>query len=303
MRNSLSKILAFILPIILFFFVPFTLKATDLPEELYVRERWLSWTTTFDIESRTHVLGTVHRRFFSLMPEYHLKNQEEQLLAKARMRFWSFGAVFDIVDHQSIPIGSVEEEFAWFFPSFKILAPSGLKLAEATLNFWRTTYILTDPFDGHTIAVIWRSFFRFKNNWTVKIVDPSAFGEKGIHPHMFLTLMAFQVDREYWESIRNSASQQVPLFNVFAYSNYGEFKEKLEDYRAALAGIEPTPDDFLFIESITDFSSLIGNRDDKEEAISLYLSQLLDLLESDQLNPQQKAALFLMLEEKFKELK
>ena len=56
--------------------------ASQLPDEFYVTERWLSWTTTFDIETKAEKLGTVHRKFFVLTPEYHLHNIEDQLTTK-----------------------------------------------------------------------------------------------------------------------------------------------------------------------------------------------------------------------------
>ncbi|NGX53097.1 MAG: hypothetical protein KR126chlam5_01405 [Candidatus Anoxychlamydiales bacterium] len=72
--------------------------ADDIPEKFYIKERWLSLTTTFDIKDDNQNLGIVYRKFFSLLPEYHLEDVYGQFQAKARMRFFALGAKFDIYE-------------------------------------------------------------------------------------------------------------------------------------------------------------------------------------------------------------
>src|SRR5687768_5375974 len=70
----------------------------ELPIEFYVKQRWYSWTTTFDIETKDYKLGYVQRRFFSLLLNYDFYDNNDILLANAKKRFWSAGAIFDVTD-------------------------------------------------------------------------------------------------------------------------------------------------------------------------------------------------------------
>ena len=264
----------------------------QLPSEFYVKERIRSLTTTFDIESKEEVLGTVHRKIFSLMPEYHLKDPKGCMLAKARMRFWSLITVFDVVDENDFPIGSVNEQFSWFLPSFSIVSADAKKLANADLNFWGTKWTLKDPVTDRDIAVLSRAFFRLKNNWTVKIVDESKFHAKHIHPQLLMTLMAFQVDREYWEALSRNHNEksQVSFKDVKAGMNQA-FQKRLEPYRLELSEVEPTEKDYLFVEAYPEtFQGISGDK---------LAEVLIDELKADHLTEGQKAALFIMLEDKF----
>lgn len=279
-----------------------------LPDEFFVTERWISWSTTFDIESQTETFGTVHRKIFSLMPEYHLKDADQNLLAKGRMRFFSFMITFDLTDFNDNEIGSVEEKFTFFYPTFTIRAPNGRRLGEASMNFWGTQYTIRDPFDHHPIAVLFRPFFRLKNNWTVQIKDHNAFNKDNIHPHMLLTLIAFQVDYEYWKaleeeididdkpfifykSINKTKAIDENVVNSESENEAREFKKRLENYRLLFEGIEPNEKDFQLIELMDNFT------DFKE--FNIEFSNLLEgLLLCDELTESQKAALFIMLEKR-----
>ncbi len=266
-----------------------------LPEELFVNEKVFSWTTSFEIKTREGLkLGTVYRKIFSWTPEYHLIDNDEQLLAKATMQFWSFGATFDVTDYRGLALGTVEEKLTWFFPTFAINAPSGQHLAEAQLSFWETQYRVTDARDGHLIATFSRPFFRLYNNWTVQIVDPAAIHENNIHPQMFLTLMAFQVDKEYWEQSQGMLMSKNISDKNEKRTFLNEFRSNLENYHDMVYGNEPTDQDFIDIQSFTE-----GFASTESEAKEM-LVNLLELFESEQLTLKQKAALYLMLENKLK---
>jgi uncharacterized protein YxjI len=72
------------------------------PEHFTVSQRWLSWTSDYDIETKEFKLGYVHRKLFSLGIEYDFYNVYDELEAKANMRWLSWGATFDVVDTLSI---------------------------------------------------------------------------------------------------------------------------------------------------------------------------------------------------------
>jgi len=276
---------------LLFIAAIFTLgniSASQLPDEFYVTERWLSWTTTFDIETKAEKLGTVHRKFFSLTPEYHLHNMEDQLISKAKMRFWSLGAIFEVTDSQGAPQGTVEETFSWFFPTFEIVSPRAEKLAKASLNFWGTKWTLVDPINEQTIAELSRPLFRLKNDWTVNVYDRSSFAEsKKIHPNMFMVLIAFQVDKEYWAALSNSLTADTE-----AVFHIEDLKRDLKTYRGSITEIEPTENDFIAVETLTE--QMVA--DTSDDRFIGTVRSLMDLLESGALPDSQKAALYLMLE-------
>ena len=81
-----------------------------VPDKFYVRERYLGWTTTFDIESEDFKLGSVQRKFWSFGLEYLYFDVLEQHQATAKMRFFSLGAVFDVQDIQEHKLGTVIEK-------------------------------------------------------------------------------------------------------------------------------------------------------------------------------------------------
>ncbi|MCB1119442.1 MAG: hypothetical protein KDK65_05725, partial [Chlamydiia bacterium] len=92
-----------------------------IPNEFFVTERWFSFSTTFDIETKAQKLGTVHRRIFSLTTQYDFYDWEQNLITNSRMRFFSFGVVFDVTDASGETLGTVNEKIFNFFPTFEII--------------------------------------------------------------------------------------------------------------------------------------------------------------------------------------
>jgi len=293
---------------------------TPLPEEFTVTERWLSLTTTFDINSKNQYLGTVHRKFFSWSPEYHLLDAHENLLATARMRFFSLLTVFDIKDYNSQPLGMIKEEVTWFYPTFTIISPNHYLLGEAVMNFWGTQFTILHPFDGHEIATISRPFFRLKSNWKITIHDMASISANNIHPHLLMTLAAFQVDREYWNTYRASVqtydtydnyydvkgedSESANIQNtletdiVSAESIRKQFQVKLEAYSDQYSEKEVQEEDLLFIESMQIQALNCAPETDNLVKLENTLSELFTHFTSDTLNENQKVALFVMLNNK-----
>lgn len=173
--------------------------ALEVPDRFFVQQRYLSWTTTFDIDTDQLKLGTVSRRLLSLMVQYDFYDYKELLQATATQRFFSLGVIFDLTDATNHPIGSVQEKIFTFFPSFEIHSPSGEILAVATMNLWGTSFSIVDPVTSQEMATLYRSFFRLKDDWTVDIINRELFSKKGIDPRLFITVMAFQTDAEMWE--------------------------------------------------------------------------------------------------------
>ena len=168
--------------------------AYELPDQFYVTQHWLSLTSGFDIETDEEKLGTVHRRFFSWTTQYDFYNNDGSLEATAKSRFWSLGATFDVFDLNDHLIGQVVQRLLTFFPTYLIQSNTEEVLAKAKMNLWGTTYYVTDPVTSLEIAQIYRSFFRLKDDWTVRIVNRDLLLSKNIDPHLFVTLAVFQSD-------------------------------------------------------------------------------------------------------------
>lgn len=172
----------------------------SLPGEVFVHEHWISLTRSYDIETKTHKLGTLYRRFFSLLLTYDFYDPMDVKTATAKARFFSFGAHLDIYDQTDTFIGGVKEKIFTFFPTFEILAPdSSTKLARAEMNFWGTKFYIYDPVTHQEMAIMSRSFFRFKNDWTINVTNRALLDQKSIDSRVLMTVLAVQGEIEYWK--------------------------------------------------------------------------------------------------------
>lgn len=305
----------------------FALSPVQLPNQFTVTERWLSWTSTFDIESQQYKLGTVHRKFFSWTLEYDFYDIYDQLQATAKRRFLSFGATFDVNDDLGQPIGRVEERIFRFFPTFDIYSPMNELLATAKMNFWGTTYTLYDPVTNEEIATLSRPFFSFRDSWTTDINDLDLFYRKRIDPRLFILVMAFQTDRDNWQ--RQRQQEEWERENQFRWNysanvkklnakitpeqsvatlavNFDELSKEIEPFRSQLDGIEPTEQDFDSVNTIIE--EKLGNEQSSENStekarIANGLKRLIPFLKSNEMSPSEKSALFLMMDKHFNLMK
>lgn len=254
--------------------------AMDLPEEFSINQRYLHLATTFEIETETEKLGSIEREIFSLLPEYYLKDASQNIVATARMHFFPYLARFDVTDNEQNLIGTVEQDLTFVYRNFSIFSPARKKLASAKMNFWNTQLTIKDGGDDHIIAVLSRPFLRFyNNNWTVKILDPLSIHPNRIHPHTFMTLIAFQVHydcKKKADIIKTSLDVSIEI-----HKTLDPEESKLDDYRALFEEADPTQVDFDYIESL----------DISVETIEV-------LFDSNDLTIEQKKALWMMLEEK-----
>jgi len=284
----------------------FALMPFELPQEFTVTERFFSLTSTYDIESPRFKMGYVDRKFFSLKLEYDFYDYTDQLQAKARMRWLSFGAIFDVTDEFDQPIGLVEEEIFNFFPTFNIYSPRGERLATAQMNFWGTEYLLTDPFTNRPIASISRPFFRFFiDSWTVTIVDPMLFAEKNINPALFITLAAFQTDSEYWRAQQSQNNNTQYLFNAQIEKDdpVATLREQINTFTTDFEGIEPIEADFKAADRMAQrFITRTGDSklSEKEQAVES-LNEMISLHDTDELSVGEKSALFHLMDAKLKQ--
>ena len=206
-KAIMNQLIALVLSVFLCINSSFALSNEDIPDEFSITEHWISLTTSFDIETKTEKLGTLYRKFFSLLLTYELFDPLNHKLATAKSKFFSLTAHFDVYDNNNILIGIAEERLFAFFPTFDIYAKNATtKLARAKMNFWGTTFTIYDTVTDNEIATMHRSFFRFKNDWDFKITNKELFSQRSIDPRVLMTVIAFQGDREYWERDRNNNS-------------------------------------------------------------------------------------------------
>lgn len=197
----MKKIIAILFSSLIIINTSFAFGNTEIPDEMYIKEHWISLTTSYDIETKTRKLGTLYRKFLSLLLTYEFFDPFDNKLAYARSKFFSLTAHFDVYDNYENFIGSADEKLFAFFPTFDIYGQDGYtKLAKASMNFWGTTFTIYDPVTDKEMATLYRPFFRLKNDWTFNITNRALFNQKEIDSRVLMTVIAFQGDREYWES-------------------------------------------------------------------------------------------------------
>lgn len=285
--------------------------ALETPKQFFVKQHWLSFTTTFDIETDQLKLGTVHRKFLSLSPvRYDFYDYANQLQAIATMRWLSWGATFDVNDASGGAIGRVEERLFAFFPTFEILSPAGHVLAIAKMNFWGTTYSIDDPVTKEQIATLSRSLFRLKDNWSVTLTNPDLYLQKKIDPRLFIIVMAFQTDREAWAAERNRIKEQIreqsfqlAVFDESPLSSKEQFetlKEDLKLFRASFCNVVPTEEeafkaDQWFTQKLLAVGADTQVANELERLVKAF-AVIRPLLESDELTLGEKSALIKLFE-------
>lgn len=283
----------------------------QLPQEFTVKERFLSLTTTFDIETKEYKLGTVHRKLLSLTHQYDFYNVHDELQANAKQRFWSFGAIFDVVDAKNSPIGMIEERIFTFFPTFTILSPGGAILAQAKMNFWGTKYIVNSPLYNEPIAILSRPFLRCKDDWKVSILTPQAFQANKIDPRLFIIVMTFQTDMDHWRRVQQQLRERSmhagkdPQMDNFINHRIASLEQKLKAHRKDFADVKVHKKDFARVEKRTAPYLLNTWSDDNGQKVtskqfSKNFRAMLKLFKDDSLTSAQKKALYQMLKSRLK---
>lgn len=197
----MNKVIAIFFSLLIGINSSFALGNTEIPDEMFIKEHWISLTTSYDIETKTKKLGTLYRKFFSFLLTYEFFDPFDNKLAYAKSKFFSLTAHFDVYDNFENYLGSADEKLFAFFPTFDIYGQDGYtKLAKASMNFWGTTFTIYDPATDREMATLHRPFFRLKNDWTFNITNRDLFNHKEIDSRVLMTVIAFQGDREYWES-------------------------------------------------------------------------------------------------------
>jgi hypothetical protein len=199
---------------------------TRLPNEFQITERFLSLTSTFDVSTDVLTFATATKRFFSLTTCFDLIDGNNVPQASANSRFFSWGTVADVTDSKGDKIGWIEEEIFRLIPwsEYRVFNAFNQIVAVARMNFWGTDFELYPPNDpSHIYATINRPFIRcFRDNWTVKILDESAFETGAIDPRLLVMLAIYQTDKDNRDRMRNQIINQ--LSNDQNYNDFYRFE-------------------------------------------------------------------------------
>ncbi|MBA3957308.1 MAG: hypothetical protein H0X51_02775 [Parachlamydiaceae bacterium] len=298
----------------------------QVPNQFHIKHKEHNWVSVFEMGSKQYRLGMVKRKLISLTPEYNFYDNNDRLQATAKIRFFSFGAIFDVTDADDEPLGIVEEKTSWGCPKFILCSASGEIVAHATRNFWRTRYILLSPLTNEPIAELSCSFIG-SSDWMVTLYVPEAFKDQRIDPRLFLITMALQTDLKTWEFARDAYNKQENAekrsvgitattatigktstkksvqdhFSDKLKTTSKSLRNKLQNYREKLVGIEPQEEDFKKVEALTEHHlesvNLDDIIDDRATEMTLQCEALLPLLEDESdLEEEEQAALYLMLD-------
>ena len=282
-----------------------------IPDKFYVSEHWISLTTSYDIDTDTQKVGTLYRRFFSFLLTYDFYDPFDNKIAYARSKFFSFNAHFDVYDHNENYLGAADERLFAFFPTFDVFARDGYtKLATASMNFWGTTFTIYDPLTKKEMATMYRSFFRLKNNWTFKVTNRALFDQKGIDPRVLMTVIAFQGDREYWESQQKQNSVKGFANTKAATSNSDVSPKQLSALLEEVAAVSQQEhidnSKQLDAKTVEDVASELENgyntahpEDESlqtsQEKIAAFTQYCLNLVQSNTLTDEKKSAVLFLL--------
>jgi len=288
-----------------------TVRANDeVPNEFSITEHWISLTTSFDIETKTHKLGTLYRKFFSFLLTYEFFDPFDNKMATARSKFFSFTAHFDIYDRNERLLGVAEEKIFTFFPAFDIYASdASTKLARASMNFWGTTFTIYDPVTNLEMAIMHRSFFRLKNDWRITITNRELFERKHIDFRVLMTVLAFQGDRESWEkdrrdndSRRRSLASSTEAASVVSNDEVKVLLEKIaaSGKQSGLDHVQkPDPKTLeqIAIELESNYNMQANNDGEQtsQERLSSFVDYCLNLIESNDISDAKKKAILYLL--------
>ncbi len=281
-----------------------------IPDEVSVREHWISLTKSYDIETQTQKLGTLYQPFFSLLPTYDFYDPMNVKTATAKAQLFSLGIRLDIYDQFDVFLGGVEEKIFTFYPTFEIIAnDSSTKLARAEMNFWGTKFYIYDAATGQEMVTMSRAFFRLKNDWTINVINRSLLDQKNIDPRVLMTVLAVQGEIEEWEllllatknsrlrsatvnSSRFTAADSDALSKQIAdiseQQGLSQFEDPSKESMEALA-------DELDQAFKTENQSSINENQTNQERIQAFTSFCLNLINSNELPDAKKKAIVSLL--------
>lgn len=201
----LLPLLVFVLPSALPSVAQAECPMPNLPSQFSLTERWLSWTTKFDLASESGSHGTVTEKLLSLTMSFEYRDDRNQLIAKARETFFSWGSevvVYDCEDHK---IGMIKEQvFKSLFKAYTTYAISDaadqpVGVSQKT-EFFSANFSVTDT-AGRDVAVITCPFFRLRDKWQLTVVDKAP-----IDMRLIVMIGAYKTAKDHQRAAESSRS-------------------------------------------------------------------------------------------------
>lgn len=153
-----------------------TKKATcqTLPNNFTIKQRVVSFVTSFTITSNGTKYGEVSRNIMNLTTTFSYKDANDKLVAKGKKQLVSWGTKIDFYDAKGTFIGALHENvFKSMFKvytSYEVIDKNGKKVAESEkMDIAKTKIVLTST-DGKKIAKLERDLINIlSDTWTVDI--------------------------------------------------------------------------------------------------------------------------------------
>lgn len=306
----------------------------EIPKNFDLKEKWFSLTTSYKVYTKEgERIGKVSAKFLSLTTSFNYKNRDHELLAHAKARFFSWGTTVDVLDGEDRLVGIVKQKIFTFLPKFEIYDQYERHVATAKSNFWGNKYRVESRLTGAKIAEIkrpWYYHIQFKNTWKIRSHHNEMLFEEDLDSRL---LMMTAVYRIYIEKM-NSAFDQTLRMNREMTNNIAltsltydpldhELHSLVNEFRAiktlsGLDGCDPSEEE---LENAADLLTPYFNEEDlpedmeddieisAEEMIATFqykqkeflkatLEKSIDLLNGDELSPEQKKSLILLLDQR-----
>jgi len=214
--------------LLLFAYISAFSDLTRLPSEFYVVERFLSFSSSFDVSTDLEPFASARKQCFSLTSSFDLVDMHERPLASASAHFIALGTVVDIFDPEGEKIGWIEEEIFRIFPwaEYRVFNNENQIVAIAKMNFWGTEFELYHPDDETEIyATISRPFIKFiRDYWTVQINNMEIFEDGTIDPRLLVILAIYQTDkdnRDYYRKLfLNEVQNELDYYDEYRIDNF-----------------------------------------------------------------------------------
>ncbi|GAB4314366.1 MAG: hypothetical protein Kow0069_15760 [Promethearchaeota archaeon] len=159
-------------------------KLFDPSREFYVlHEKYWDWGSGDIFDERGDLIGTMHRRWFSLRGVIELKEVTGEVAATIHRKILSIRQTYDLKDSRDRLLARFNRAIlAIIHPRIYVEDPSGRMILEGRGNFVRWDFRIHDAADGHVVAEVhkldrWQDVFLggafdFSDQYAVRVVDP-----------------------------------------------------------------------------------------------------------------------------------
>lgn len=150
----------------------------------------------FDIINGYQSAGKISQQVLSWGKTFELRNENDQLVAKAKQQVFSLGVRVDVYDCQGQLIGTLEEDVLESLfkvnTVYSILNEHGLLVGRSRKLDWLGTDIIFFDASERPIATLTRPFFNWlTDKWTISIADT-----KQVDPRLMFFTAAYKTSAD-----------------------------------------------------------------------------------------------------------